>query len=695
MKNKLIHIYLLFLIVIASRLDAQTIPGCINAISNTDTVTYSGATAQTIPANLFVSNTLSNLKINNIAGVSIGGILNISNALFPIAGTLITGGYLTLLSTSSATVRIDQVTGMISGNVTVQRYIPAKTARKYSLIGSPISQSIRNSWQQLIYITGVGTGGSACGSTLGNGVISTDKYNTNGFDVTQTNIPSMFTYSASPVNDSRWVSIPNTFSSIVSGTGYKVNIRGNRNSVDVNCNNQLETATPSAPEEVTLSATGTVNTGDIAITLNNPSVHPYTLLANPYPSPISYTFLQGSNSNLYNKMWTFSPLGNGNYTTYSSGVIANGATGYDNVSGDYIASGQAFFVQANAAGNVTFHESHKISKTMPNTQYFGTTIIPLIRVGLKDTSNNLLDEVVVRFNSNGSQNLNKDWDAASFGGGTNTLAVLKSNNSLAIATFSDKNINDTIPLVVTSSNTGIFNLSFTDFGGIDSSLSLYLKDNFLSTTQDVRAMPSYVFSVTADTNSKGNNRFELVAKKNATLLSINSIMAKVTANGNSAFINWTVTDSKLGGYEIERSNDGIAFYTIGKTSMTNFVDSTPQVATNYYRIKVVNTDGTILYSNVVAITISGLPLITIFPNPMKGKIFHVSMGNVAAGKYAVNIYNVLGQKVGEQIVSCLGGNGNYPIILNSALAVGTYSVIVREEASNQLFYQTKLSVVQQ
>ncbi len=88
-------------------------------------------------------------------------------------------------SDSNGTARIDQIAGAISCNVTVQRYITAKTARKYSFLGCPVNTSIRNGWQQQVYITGAGTGGTVCGSTTGNGVNVTDKYNSNGFDVTQ------------------------------------------------------------------------------------------------------------------------------------------------------------------------------------------------------------------------------------------------------------------------------------------------------------------------------------------------------------------------------------------------------------------------------------------------------------------------------------------------------------------------------
>jgi hypothetical protein len=77
---------------------------------------------------------------------------------------------------------------------------------------------------------------------------------------------------------------------------------------------------------------------------------------------------------------------------------------------------------------------------------------------------------------------------------------------------------------------------------------------------------------------------------------------------------------------------------------------------------------------------------------MKGKVLNLSMDNVAAGKYVVSIYNLLGEKVNEQTISHAGGSGSHALVINSALAGGIYSVAIREEASKQLVYQTSLVI---
>ena len=674
------------------------------AISGTGTVTGSDSSSITIlgTGTLYLdqstagtTNTLNNLTVNSSGTVTLGNAINIHGTLTPVAGTLVTGGNLTLSSDSTGTGRIDQVLGTISGNVTVQRYITAKTARKYSFICSPVSQSIRNSWQQQIYITGSGTGGVPCGSTTGDGGSSTDKYNSNGFDVTQTNNPSMFIYNATKVNGSRYVSVPNTDqTNLVPGTGYILNIRGNRNSSSVSCSNQLETATPTPPEAVTLSVTGTVTTGAKSFTLYDTSLSKYTLLGNPYPSQISYTAFQASNSNnTYNKMWTYSPFGIGNYTTYSNGVIANGATGFDNTSGDRIASGQAFFVEATQAGSngtVTFQESHKVSTGIPNTQYFGTTSNQLLRVSLQSTTNSLLDEVVLRFNAQGTKSTyNPEWDAESFDNGSQVIKILKAGMSLSIATLPDSLAVDTAQLDVASTSNGTFQLSFNDYQGINNATNITLLDNFLGTSVDVRANPVYAFNVTSNTASQGSNRFEVVFS-GASPLSVSFANISATKNTDGVAVQWSMANqSNIASYNVERSTDGTNFSDIASTKATNasaysIEDANiPTTATTmYYRIKSIGNDGSTKYSSIAKLTIhnSHLTPLTIFPNPVQDKL-NITLGTATNGTYKVRIITVAGVEVYSK--TGIAANANTISIDASGLAGGLYFIELTDDNGNK------------
>jgi len=675
-------------------------------VSGSGTILLLKNTSQTVSG----SGTINNLTLNNPAGASITGTLAISGILTLQLGQLTTtNGNLILLSDSSGNsgtiAPIDSITnfGSINGNVTVQRYIPAKSARKFSFIGSAVEASVRNGWQQQIYITGAGNGGTPCGSTTSNGG-NTDKYNANGFDASITNAASMFTFNDRLVNGSRFQSIANTINTNLSpGKGYRVNVRGNRNSASVSCFNQLQTANPAPPEAVILSATGKLTIGSLSVSLNDTDYSSYTLVANPYPSAISFTAFQANNNtNIYNRMWTYSPFSNGNYTTYSNGIIANAATGYDNLNGDRIATGQAFFVQATAAGSlktVQFKESCKVKFSIPNTQYFGVKNEKLLRIGLKSSSNSLLDEVVVRFNRNVTNaSYHSFWDAESLSNSNQVLQIVKGSRSLAIATYSDILNQDTVELFLSSNTTGAFSIHFSDYQNMDSNYTIILLDRYLNNSQDLKANPIYSFNITSDTLSKGSNRFKIIFSKTITLPLIFTNLTAIQIAKRVA-VSWTVANElNIAYYIIEKSIDGISFFSVATKKGSNtsrYTIDDENIPNNInifsYRIKAVSSLGTYSYSKVVRLTATTASLINIYPNPIvSAKEFSIQLANIEIGKYYLNITNSLGQQVSEQTLSYSGGNKDYSIAIQLKLPAGIYHLNIYASERKKLVFQSKL-----
>ena len=657
-------------------------------ITMNGTIEFNGILPQTIPANCFNGNTIQNLSINNTSGVTVLGQLNVIGTVNPISGTLNTGGYLTLLSDSNSTGRVASGTGnYLNGNVKVERYVTPKSLRKYSFIGSSVTNvSIRNSWQQQIYITGNGIGGQTCGTTFGDGG-STDKYNSNGFDKTQTNTPSLFTYNGLPINGSRWVGINNTDSSnLIAGVGYKVNIRGDRN--NGSCDNQLNQASPTSPNSVILSATGTLNMGNITVPLNDTSLQIYTLIANPYPSQISFSSFQSMNTLINNKFWSYSPFGNGNYTTCSQGVYANQATGYSTTSGDLITSGQAFFVEANGNGSVVFDESNKVDNAVPNTQYFNASVNQLIRIGLlSDTVKKaLLDEVVLRFNQSGTKEYNNNWDAISFNSGNQVLTTIKSGQALSIATFPETNLSDTIQLAIASNSIGNFILSFSHLSDNVASATLLLHDKFL---KSYRNLPSYYsFDVTSDTTSKGNNRFEVIVNQSS--LPLYFINLTVKENNSTAQINWQVGTEVIGTiYELQQSLNGIDFNTISQISGTNTKNYSVKVPLKsvdkiYYRVKAVQINGIVNYSKIaVLLSSTDTPLFSIVSNQENNTLLIVS-NNELNTPCSLRICTIEGKAISSLKVNTI----NKSILVNTqSLSSGIYIVTISNEKG--YLYQSK------
>ena len=619
---------------------------------NSGTVNFDQSTPGT-------TNVLKDLTLSGSATTTLGNALNITGGSTPgtvtIGGTavLASSGNLTLKSDGTGTARIAASTGSVTGNVNVERYIPAKASRKWVFLASPVTQPagqfIRNGWQQQVFITGSGSNGIPCGNTTGNGTAGTDRYNTNGFDVTVTNAASIFTYSPTLVNGSRWTGVANTTSTALTrGRGYRLNIRGPRGASDANCASQLNSATPSSPAAVTLSVTGTVGIGAVNMALNDFATHPYTLIGNPYPSQIDFSTFQSANSSkITNGFWTYSPTLSANtYTTYNSGSITNGAAGWDNTNGALIASGQAFFVQGlSGATSVDFAESHKTGSSIPNTNYFreNETWDQRVMVGLKTEAGEHLDETLIRFKDHPMVGSDVGpYDAISFNSGT-FIAGQKSGRPLAIQTRPKRLAQDTVRLTVATGNTGRYRLGFSEYEAFSEDIAIFLHDRMLGRMRNIRRNNGYPFETTSDPLSRGEERFELLfrpARKEP--VEFNGIAA--SRIDGDVKVRWMVgEENDLAGYEIQRSSDGRDFRRIGYVVADDlhsyeFIDKAVANGKWQYRVRTVEkSPDRISYSAVAKIDMGASDAtMNIYPNPVDG-LLSILLSNAASPPYNLRV----------------------------------------------------------
>ncbi len=696
-------------------------PGASLTLNGGININTSFSNAGTINSVPYVSGL--NTTGNNPSGVTLSGDLTVANLnCFATNGTIITPGSkisvleiatinnalttnngLILKSTATQTANLTGP-GTITGNVTVERYIPAKTTRKWSFLANVMNASIRNTWQQQIFVTGSGTGGASpcAGTTAGNGTVNTDKYNSNGFDISVANTTTIFKYDGSQTTGNRWIAIPNTATTLTPGRGYRVNVRGPRGlSSDNNCIDALNSASPPAPAATTLSATGAitngVNSGNVTATLDG-GVGTYTLLGNPYPCVLNFNSFYSGNTGLgTNGYWGYSPqnipgTGSANtYSTFNAGIAAN-AGGFTNM--QYIASGQSFFVDNGSAGNVIFTESHKAIAQSQNGQFRTYNNSNLIRAALKDaTGTNQLDEVVVRFiDEIGVSKTSKGvLDSRSMNEGSPVLVSLKQAERLAIQTRPLTFVDDTVKLGVTINTTGDYQLKFTEFDQFTTASIIKLRDKLLNTEQDVRTNAIYPFSVTTDINSKGDNRFEIVFKSIVALpVSFIGITAK-NKGSNEVEVNWHLpNEQNIHNYEVERSADGRSFLTRGTVPSRGnstaiqtyaYTDAPRLSGTSYYRVKATDKTGQINYSPIVKVN-NGKDQLTasIYPNPVTTTLNLVLQN--AEGNYTIKITTVEGKTISRQTGAITTGN---IIIINTAnLATGVYMVEVSDSKGNRV-----------
>jgi len=131
-------------------------------------------------------------------------------------------------------------------------------------------------------------------------------------------------------------------------------------------------------------------------------------------------------------------------------------------------------------------------------------------------------------------------------------------------------------------------------------------------------------------------------------------------------------------YSIEKSADGTNFKEIGTTPATksvnySFIDKTVS-GTSYYRIKSTDVTGSVTYSSVVKVLGQTKVGVTVFPNPVTNHTLNLQIAGIDAGKYAINIYSISGQRVSTTSINVSGGSLSQSVVLPSAVKAGTYQL---------------------
>lgn len=279
------------------------------------------------------------LYINECSTVNIdsGASLTVnSNAVVSNDGIVTNDGMLTFESDASGSAYIGQGSGTFNGDATIERYIPAK--RAFRFLSSPVTTDdfIANNWQLDTHITG---------STSG----------ANGFDITNTGNPSMFSYDNSSQS---WNAVPNTdATNLETGIPYRLMVRGDR-TVDLSDN----FATPSI---TTLMATGELtaeNASPAPVSLNA-TAGGFSFVGNPFQAQVNMQSVLSGNSMNVNPSfyWVWDPnLGiRGAYATVILPVgISTAGDANQNLQ-----AGQACFVQTGSASaaSVTFTQASKVT----------------------------------------------------------------------------------------------------------------------------------------------------------------------------------------------------------------------------------------------------------------------------------------------------------------------------------------------
>ncbi|HNJ59453.1 MAG TPA: T9SS type A sorting domain-containing protein, partial [Chitinophagaceae bacterium] len=114
----------------------------------------------------------------------------------------------------------------------------------------------------------------------------------------------------------------------------------------------------------------------------------------------------------------------------------------------------------------------------------------------------------------------------------------------------------------------------------------------------------------------------------------------------------------------------------------NFKDYKPTI-NSYYRLKIINNDGSVEYSKTINLKRTEKVLFSISPNPAT-TYADVQISSEVKGKYSLVLYNLNGQRVYSKAINLNQGLNNHKIN-TVTFAKGVYRLILMNENNNNVY----------
>ncbi|MCX2575901.1 T9SS type A sorting domain-containing protein [Pedobacter sandarakinus] len=682
--------------------------GEVDFLTNNVTVNFTGTAAQSLSD--AGSDSGAGIVFNNVnfSGAGTKTMSATGSGKFSVAGSgvltmaastqLASGGVLYLKSVEDFTASVAAIpnTSIITGDVFVERFMKGgndNARRGYRLLSSavhPVASATNYNvfnLKQNTYITGSPDAANIGASSAGNASL---------FDWSPNHNPTIYRYSE-PVSggvspaDYIPIGLPLTNNVFRVGEGMYFFFRGLRSAADVTSVSRFSTSVK--PEDNTLVYSGVLNQQNYspALTYTNTAnaADGYNLVGNPYPSTIDLQSANITYTNLTNFIYVLNPQTKVFGVADRTGAVA--ATGG---ASRYIASGQGFFVKANAASPaITFRETAKV------TNQLKTAVSPILLMGIEGVQNavikpqmfnlkminevdsNAQDDIVIAFNPSNKQVFDEGEDAFDMGGnGTTFLSSFSSDNiKLAINSYPAIQKDTKVRLSAISTLGGNFKLVPAGLESLDKKYQAYLVDKYKADTVKLSDAVSYNFNINrAVAESYGDNRFEVIFDEKP-LLTNTVLNFYGAAAGRNVNLGWKINSNpKPVKYTLQKSIDGINFTKLisldgDDRTVYNAVDSEPAQGDNFYRLVQTDLNGQTSYSNIVnvkfstssSISIKGLK---IYPNPVVNKI-NIDLEKNYIGEIFVKVIDVYGRV----LVQKTSTSNTFSLDL-SKLNTGTYII---------------------
>lgn len=213
---------------------------------------------------------------------------------------------------------------------------------------------------------------------------------------------------------------------------------------------------------------------------------------------------------------------------------------------------------------------------------------------------------------------------------------------------------------------------------------------------DITTVSTFTY-VTVDAAGKQGSTPATITINWINVLPVTLLNFTASKAGSTSLLQWsTAQEIGIKSFEIDAAPDAINFYPIGTvaaqgTGITpanyTFTDTKPVQGINYYRLKIINADGTFSYSGIRSVNFSSTAAqgFTLIPNPADNNAV-VSLNELSGTNANLSIINAQGQVVLQQIINAGSLQSNIDI---TNLQTGIYMAVI---VNNGNTYQQKLEV---
>lgn len=180
----------------------------------------------------------------------------------------------------------------------------------------------------------------------------------------------------------------------------------------------------------------------------------------------------------------------------------------------------------------------------------------------------------------------------------------------------------------------------------------------------------------------------------AITLPVTLVEFRGTEKNSDITLQWkTGVEEDLNYYELERSNNGSDYTGIAMVfpwedkSRTDYayLDKNVPAGTNYYRLKMIDKNGTYTYSRILTFSPGGITglSIAVMPNPVTD-IIHIQFNNAGNGMYRVELRNALGQLFVQKTVQVTQNRQTESLMRTVGMTPGVYFLHFFEKNTNKV-----------